>query len=46
MVNAKRDYTFELFGYDFLVDEDLRVWLIEVNYFLSLPLSLKINAIF
>lgn len=22
---------FELFGYDFLVDEDFRVWLIEVN---------------
>jgi D-alanine-D-alanine ligase-like ATP-grasp enzyme len=22
---------FELFGYDFMVDEDLRVWLIEVN---------------
>ena len=22
---------FELFGYDFLVDEDFRLWLIEVN---------------
>ena len=22
---------FELFGYDFLIDEDFRVWLIEVN---------------
>ena len=22
---------YELFGYDFLIDEDLRVWLIEVN---------------
>ena len=26
------DYTgFELFGYDFMVDTDLNVWLIEVN---------------
>jgi hypothetical protein len=22
---------FELFGYDFMIDEDYRVWLIEVN---------------
>ena len=22
---------FEFFGYDFMIDEDLRVWLIEVN---------------
>ena len=28
--NKRRD-VFELFGYDFMVDEDLRVWLIEVN---------------
>jgi len=27
----KRKYNYELFGYDFMIDEDLRVWLIEVN---------------
>jgi len=27
----KRDNCFEFLGYDFLIDEDLRVWLIEVN---------------
>jgi hypothetical protein len=27
----KRKYTFELFGYDFILDEDFNVWLIEVN---------------
>ena len=26
-----REGTFELFGFDFLIDEDYRVWLIEVN---------------
>ena len=30
MVNNRKN-SFELFGYDFMVDEDLRVWLIEVN---------------
>ena len=26
-----RNGTYELFGFDFLIDEDYRVWLIEVN---------------
>jgi tubulin monoglycylase TTLL3/8 len=29
MVNRKN--TFEIFGFDFMVDENYRVWLIEVN---------------
>lgn len=31
MITNERDNSFELFGYDFIVDEDFRVWLIEVN---------------
>jgi hypothetical protein len=27
----KRKFTFEMFGYDFILDEDFNVWLIEVN---------------
>lgn len=27
--NKKKE--FELFGYDFLVDEDYRLWLLEIN---------------
>jgi len=28
---CKRKYTFELFGYDFILDEDFNTWCIEVN---------------
>jgi Tubulin-tyrosine ligase family len=27
----RRHNTFEIFGYDFMIDEDLKPWLIEVN---------------
>ena len=27
----KRKNVFEIFGYDFLIDEDFRLWLIEIN---------------
>ena len=34
-----RKYNFEFFGYDFMIDEDSKVWLIEVNVnpFLGMP---------
>ena len=31
MICPKKQNVFELFGYDFLIDEDLRTWLIECN---------------
>jgi tubulin---tyrosine ligase len=31
MMSTKKSLTFEVFGYDFMVDQDLGVWLIEVN---------------
>lgn len=31
-INAEdRKYCMEIFGYDFIIDEDLQLWLIEVN---------------
>jgi D-alanine-D-alanine ligase-like ATP-grasp enzyme len=29
--SLKRSNCFELLGYDFMIDEDLRVWMIEIN---------------
>lgn len=40
LLAPKKYNCFEFFGYDFLIDEDLRVWLIEVNKNSS---KLKIN---
>jgi len=35
----RRHCTFEIFGYDFMIDEDLKPWLIEVNTNPCLELS-------
>jgi len=37
----KRKDVFELFGFDFIIDEDFRVWLLEVNTnpYLGIPNS-------
>jgi hypothetical protein len=40
LINPSRiQPAFELFGYDFMIDEDFRVWLIEINTnpYLGLP---------
>lgn len=29
---GRREHCFELLGYDFMIDEDFRTWLIEVNH--------------
>ena len=31
MVDKERKHCFEIFGYDFILDEDFNTWLIEVN---------------
>lgn len=36
-----REFCFELFGFDFMIDDDLKVWLIEVNSGPSLSESNK-----
>lgn len=35
----RRQFTFEIFGYDFMLDEDMKPWLIEVNTNPCLELS-------
>lgn len=43
---CKRKHTFELFGYDFMVDADFNLFLIEVNTNPSLEESSEILRIF
>ena len=38
MVDNRKN-SFEFLGYDFMIDEDLKVWLIEVNSSPSMDLS-------
>ncbi len=38
----KNRTSFELFGFDFMLDEDFRLWLIEVNTNPSLGSSMKV----
>ena len=39
MDNNRRQHSFEIFGYDFMIDEDMKPWLIEVNTNPCLELS-------
>lgn len=36
---SRRQCSFEIFGYDFMIDEDMKPWLIEVNTNPCLELS-------
>ena len=38
-----RQRSHELFGYDFMVDEELNVWLLEINASPSMEFSTKIT---
>ena len=40
----RRKNCFELFGFDFLIDEDFRTWLLEVKNFLFILLINKVNT--
>jgi tubulin polyglutamylase TTLL5 len=41
----KRSKCFEIFGFDVLIDKDLKPWLLEVNLFPSFALPLKLDKI-
>ena len=42
---CKKNYCFEIFGYDFMMDEDLNIYLIEINTNPGLEISSKIIEI-
>lgn len=43
-LGLRKANTFELFGYDFMVDENLRPWLLEVNSSPSMDYSTRVTA--